>query len=194
MTRIASEFPNTLHSITGTCIDKGIVRLIQTGEEIAPRFFNSGVGLDHDLSGNEIRFETAGKYASHFFRQGQKFNPTLLYLPPRTLKQQPHCHPGGEIAFVVSGSYFDAGMSGNALRGTYEEGDVVFYGKGSTHRPLSHTGAGIFYIPFDGILFADTPSQLLDKMKAATCSDEALEYALHWMLPNKLERERIARE
>jgi len=121
---------------------------------------------------------------------------TLAWLPlPHDLlrlchQQQQHCHPGGELACVEAGEYFDADMQGNVLR-TYPEGSIVFYKMGSTHRPLSLTGARLFYIPFDGIIFGKGAEDLMQKMVDKGVREEALQYALFWMFPDEAERQRI---
>jgi len=74
---------------------------------------------------------------------------------------------------------------------SYSAGSAVFYNKGSTHRPLSIDGARVLYIPFDGIIFGKSPEDLVAKMHKVGTSEEALEYALHWMVPDEAERRKI---
>ena len=74
---------------------------------------------------------------------------------------------------------------------SYPAGRVVFYSQGSTHRPLSTDGAKILYIPFDGILFGKDPEDLARKMVKVGTAAEALEYALHWMVPDAGRRREI---
>ena len=78
-------------------------------------------------------------------------------------------------------------MPGNVIR-RYERGDLVFYNKGSTHRPGSIDGAEIFYIPFDGIIFGKDHEDLARKMIKIGTTPEALEYALMWMVPEKRQK------
>ena len=73
-------------------------------------------------------------------------------------------------------------------------GSIVFYTRGSTHRPLSETGAEIFYIPFDGIVFGKGAEDLARKMQKVGTSAEALEYTLHWMVEDQNERKRLMDE
>lgn len=180
---ITLEFPATLADITGLEEQGGLSRLIDRTVTGNLRFLNSGIGLSQSLpSSDKPSFQSIGRYAHNYFRQGDRFTYTQLRLPPDTFDQQPHCHPGGEIAIVRRGMYFDADMDGKPLR-VYPEGTRVFYPKGSTHRPLSgHEGADIDYIAFDGIVFGETPSRLLVSMaRLPKIADEALEYAFEWM-------------
>ena len=75
-------------------------------------------------------------------------------------------------------------MGRTALQ-NYSAGDTIFYNKGSTHRPLSSTGATVLYIPFDGIVFGKDAEDLARKMVKMGTTQEALEYALSWMILNK---------
>lgn len=153
-------------------------------------FINSGVGLSRPLDGAKIDFETAGEGFSEFFRQGPRILPTMLSMPANCLEQGPHCHPGGEFSYVVEGEYFDADMNGDEIE-TYPAGRVIFYSRGSTHRPLSKEGAKILYIPFDGIVFGKDPEDLARKMVKVGTSAEALEYALRWMIPDRARRREL---
>ena len=158
-----------------------------TGSE---HFVNSGVGLSRVLDASKIDFDTAGEGFSEFFRQGPRILPTMLNLPANCLEQGPHCHPGGEFSYVVEGEYFDADMDGGVIE-SYPAGRVIFYSRGSTHRPLSKEGAKILYIPFDGIVFGKDPEDLARKMVKVGTSAEALEYALSWMIPDNARRREI---
>ena len=150
-------------------------------------FVNSGVGLSDGLDPSKLDFRIAGEDFGDFFRQGGRFMPTMLNMPVGCLDQGPHCHPGGEFSYVVDGEYFDADMDGGVIE-TYPAGSVIFYSQGSTHRPLSESGAKILYIPFDGILFGKNAEDLTRKMVKVGTSEEAIEYALRWMVPDKAER------
>ena len=153
-------------------------------------FINSGVGLARDLDASKIDFDTLGDDFQDFFRQGPRIMPTMLNMPAKCLEQGPHCHPGGEFSYVVDGEYFDADMDGGVIE-SYPAGRVVFYSKGSTHRPLSSDGAKILYIPFDGILFGKNPEDLTRKMVKVGTAAEALEYALQWMVSDADKRREI---
>jgi hypothetical protein len=91
---------------------------------------------------------------------------------------------------VVDGEYFDADMDGRVIE-SYPAGRVVFYSKGSTHRPLSKDGARILYIPFDGIVFGKDPEDLARKMVKVGTATEAFEYALRWMVPDTDKRREL---
>lgn len=183
------EFPATLTDTTGLEEVKGIIKLIDRTLTGTLLFLNSGVGLTEPLSReNKPTYQSVGAYSANYFRQGPRFTYTQLHLPPNTLDQPPHCHPGGEIALVLAGEYFDADMQGNPLR-TYKQGSRIFYPKGSTHRPLSHTGADIDYTTFDGIVFGENLVDLMGKMeRLPKIDDQALEFAILWMVPDPEER------
>jgi len=153
-------------------------------------FVNSGVGLSRALDPSKLDFEAVGDGFEEFFRQGPRFSPTFLSMPASCLAQGPHCHPGGEFSYVVEGEYFDADMDGGVIQ-TYPAGRVVFYSRGSTHRPLSRDGAKILYIPFDGIVFGKDPGDLARKMVKVGTAPEALEYALKWMVPDPGQRREL---
>jgi len=154
-------------------------------------FFNSGVLDCSKLSRDRMDFLDLGKVFGELVRPGRRLNPTLLNMPRDSLSLPPHCHPGGEIAYVVEGEYFDSDMKGNLIR-NYGPGSIVVYGIYSTHRPLSKIGARIFYVPFDGIIFPGKSSELqaedaislLTKMQAfgSPAPGEAIDYARSWML------------
>ena len=147
------------------------------------KFVNSGVGLSRELDPSKIDFDGIGEDFQDFFRQGPRIVPTMLAMPSNCLEQGPHCHPGGEFSYVVEGEYCDADMDGGVIE-TYPAGRVVFYSKGSTHRPLSSDGAKILYIPFGGIVFGKDPEDLARKMVKVGTAAEAVEYALQWMVPD----------
>lgn len=154
------------------------------------KFVNSGVGLDRDLDPSKLDFDAITDGFGDFFQQGPRIMPTMLAMPSNCLDQGPHCHPGGEFSYVVDGEYFDADMDGGAIE-SYPAGRVIFYSQGSTHRPLSSTGAKILYIPFDGIVFGKDPEDLARKMVKVGTAAEALEYALQWMVPDAAKRREI---
>ena len=154
------------------------------------KFVNSGVGLSRELDPSKIDFDGIGEDFQDFFRQGPRIVPTMLAMPSNCLEQGPHCHPGGEFSYVVEGEYFDADMDGGVIE-TYPAGRVVFYSKGSTHRPLSSDGAKILYIPFDGIVFGKDPEDLARKMVKVGTAAEAVEYALQWMVPDPGKRREL---
>ncbi len=157
-------------------------------DRIAPvYFFNSGSKIiPEPKTGHDI--VDFGPQSHLAFLQGSRINPTLLTMPPLALTLPPHCHPGGEIAYVIEGEYFDANLKGSPIR-SYPAGSLVAYGLFSTHRPLSRTGAKIFYIPFNGIVFpsrsqelsTDDPHNLVRKMKDLGAPLPALDYAREWM-------------
>jgi len=153
-------------------------------------FVNSGVGLEQKLDPSKLDFAVLGDSFQDFFRQGARISPTLLSMPKGCLQQGPHCHPGGEFSYVVDGEYFDGDMEGGVIH-TYPAGSVVFYSQGSTHRPLSKEGATILYIPFDGILFGKDPEDLARKMVKVGTAEEAVEYALQWMVPDSGKRQEL---
>ena len=153
-------------------------------------FLNSGVGLEQELDPSKIDFAVIGDSFQDFFRQGPRISPILLSMPKDCLQQGPHCHPGGEFSYVVEGEYFDGDMQGGVIH-TYPAGSVVFYSRGSTHRPLSKQGARILYIPFDGILFGKDPDDLARKMVKVGTAEEAVEYALQWMAPDSGKRREL---
>ena len=159
----------------------------KTGTE---RYFNSGIGLRRPLDTTTLGFDAAGEGVAEWFSLGKKFMPTHLNMPANCFTQGPHCHPGGEFAYVVEGEYFDADMNGSPIR-VYPAGTTVFYNQFSTHRPLSQTGANIIYIAFDGIVFGRNPEDLAGRMQKLGTPEEALEYALTWMIPKKEERQKL---
>ncbi len=151
-------------------------------------FFNSGVLESSHVSRDKIDFTDIGKGLGDVIKQGPRANHTFLNMSPGSLQLPPHCHPGGEIATVLEGEYFDADISGNRIH-SYGPGSIVIYGAFSTHRPLSETGARISYTTLDGILFpgksmeiqSDDPINLLRKMESAGAPQGALNYARSWM-------------
>ncbi len=154
------------------------------------KFVNSGVGLARELDPSKLDFDAITDGFENFFHQGPRIMPTMLAMPSNCLDQGPHCHPGGEFSYVVDGEYFDADMEGGVIE-TYPAGRVVFYSKGSTHRPLSSEGAKILYIPFDGIVFGKDPEDLARKMVKVGTTFEALEYALQWMVSDATRRREL---
>lgn len=154
------------------------------------RFWNSGIGFNKELNVTALDFDAAGEGVAGYFSLGAKFMPTHLNMPENCLTQGPHCHPGGEFAYVVRGEYFDADMQGNPIQ-TYPAGTTVFYNKFSTHRPLSRTGADLLYMAFDGIVFGKNPEDLAGKMTKIGTPEEAVEYALTWMVLDAGERQRL---
>ena len=187
-------FIHTLAKVTGTQRRDAHVELINGATAAGEyRFFNSGVGLRQELDKAKLVFEAAGEGVGDFFKQGPKFNPTHLNLPANCLSQGPHGHPGGEFSYVIDGGYFDADMEGRVIR-EYPTGSVVFYAQWSTHRPLSRDGADILYLPFDGIVFGKDAADLAKKMFKIGTKEEALEYALMWMIPDAAERQRLMGE
>ncbi len=159
----------------------------KTGTE---RYFNSGIGLKRPLDKAQLDFDIAGEGVAEYFSVGRKFMPTHLNMPANCLTQGPHCHPGGEFAYVIDGEYFDADINGSPIQ-VYPAGTTIFYNKFSTHRPLSKTGSDIIYIAFDGIVFGKNPEDLAGKMTKIGTPEEAVEYALTWMISDKGERERL---
>ncbi len=188
------SFLENLEDVTGTEEQDGIVTLI--GREIPekPRFLNSGrmrlARLDENEFGYQPLFDLRSDNPNHLFRPDEKFNPALLRMPRNYINQKPHCHKGGEFAYVIDGEYFDADMEGSPLV-VYPSGSIVFYPRFSTHRPESREGALLFYIPFDGITFGENPEDLARKMVRLGTTEEALEFALMWMVPSEVERQRI---
>ncbi len=153
-------------------------------------FVNSGVGLQRELDPSKIDFEAIGDGFEDFFHQGARLSPILLSMPENCLQQGPHCHPGGEFSYVVDGEYFDGDMEGGVIQ-AYPAGSVVFYSRGSTHRPLSKDGARILYIPFDGIVFGKDPEDLARKMVKVAAAEEAVDYALQGMVPDAGKRREL---
>lgn len=181
------EFPQTLTEITGLTEQDGVFSLFDsTSKPDKFVFLNSGIGLSH----SRPTLQTAGLFASNYFRQGKNHTFSTNYLDPDK-PELPHFHPGGEWALVEKGSYFDADMTGNVLR-MYHQGSKVFYPRGSTHRPLTHTGAYVTYETYDGIVLGQNAEDLLTKMKGTPKTDElALEFALLWMVSDPQERESL---
>ena len=178
-----------LRDMTGTEIIGTKLRLIDTKLTGEVNFFNSGVLPTSSLARDRIDFVEIGKGFNELVKPCQRINPTLLNMPSGSLLLPPHCHPGGEIAYVAEGEYFDASILGTPMH-TYPAGSIVFYGAFSTHRPLSRTGARIFYVPLDGIIFpgssselqTDDPQKLIDKMGKLSAPGPAIGYARMWML------------
>ena|SRR3989344_4886124 len=190
------EFPQTLTNITGLEERDGLSYLLHTGVNNGKLLFlNSGVWLPESfplqsLIESKTAYQTIGTFATNYFRQGSRLTFTTAYLGPAD-PEPPHFHPGGEIAFVRAGEYFDADMDGTCLR-TYTEGSKIFYPKGSTHRPLTRDGAYVEFLTFDGIVSGKDAQELLTKMKHVPRTDElALEFALLWMVPDEEERIRL---
>ena len=187
-------FIENLTEVTGTQEVDGVVQLVDRVIVGRPKYVNSGVGLRRELDRGTLDFEFSynlgGDSAPDYFRQGQRFNPTHLNMPANCLDQGPHGHPGGEFSYVIEGEYFDGDMEGKVVR-VYPAGSTVFYRQGSSHRPLSRDGANILYIPFDGIVFGKSAEDLARKMVKIGTAEEAVEYALMWMIPDKAERQRL---
>lgn len=186
-------FYDNLTHITGIEEVDGIARLIGETPFGQIKFHNSGIGLWQLLDRSKLDYKMAGDESAGYFRQGKRFNPTILNMPVNCLDQVPHCHPGGEFAYVVQGEYFDADMEGEVIC-SYPAGSVVFYNIFSTHRPLSRDGAQILYIPFDGIVFGKDPLDLANKMIKVGTTPAALEYAMTWMVPDKQKRQELIDE
>ncbi|MDO8555939.1 MAG: hypothetical protein Q7R96_02075, partial [Nanoarchaeota archaeon] len=120
-----------------------------------------------------------------------------LNMPKDCLNLGPHCHPGGELAIVTDGCYFDAHIDGSKIW-EYPKGSVVFYKQWSTHRPLSDQGAQITYFTFDGLIIPnrgvmspEVPRKVLEKMSELKAPKDAVDYALEWMIQSADERERL---
>lgn len=181
------ELLERLEKITGLEKNSGVPLLIDSDKLMPVYFFNSGSKI---MPVQKTGFDIIdlGPQSHLAFSQGSRINPTILTMSRDALHLPPHCHPGGEIAYVVQGEYFDANLNGLPIQ-TYDSGSLVVYGLFSTHRPLSRTGAKIFYIPFNGIVFpsksqelsADDPYNLVRKMKDLGAPLPALEYAREWM-------------
>jgi len=178
------KFLDGFSRITGTERRDGETCLIASELGGEPVFINSGLGLGRELDDDKLDFDAVGEGFEEFFGQGPRLKPTLLTMPAGCVDQGPHCHPGGEFSYVVRGEYFDADMGGGVIE-TYPAGSVVFYARGSSHRPLSSDGAKILYIPFDGILFGRNAEDLARKMVKVGTAAEAVEYALQWMVPDR---------
>ena len=187
-------FVENLGLVTGTEMIDGEVRLVlprgAEGGIGLCKYVNSGIGLYRELSREKLDYQMAGEGVSEFLKQGRKFDVRKLNMPANCLDQGPHCHPGGEFAYVNEGEYYDADMAGFPLR-TYPRHSFVFYNKGSTHRPLSDEGSEILYMPFDGIVFGKDAEELARKMVKIGTPEEALEYALMWMVPDKNYRQQL---
>ncbi|MBS3145129.1 hypothetical protein J4208_06115 [Candidatus Woesearchaeota archaeon] len=190
------EFPQTLTEITGLEKKDGLLCLLYPKFSGKIHFLNSGVGLTEDFPVQQFRqppktlYQSVGLFATNYFRQGPKLNIARACLAPED-PEPPHFHPGGEIAKVLVGEYFDADLDGNPFR-FYQQGSTVFYSKGSTHRPLTRDGALVEYITFDGLVEGKNAEDLLRLMQATPkTSDEALAYALLWMVPDEEERTRL---
>ncbi len=160
----------------------------------SPTFFNSGIfdvfrtGDSTSSTGNQFA-DLGREFTQQFLKPGPRFNHAYLKMPAGSLNLPPHCHPGGEIATVLEGGYFDADMHGNPIQ-AYSKGSIVIYGNFSTHRPLSGDGAVISYTTLDGILFpqnsnelvANSAQELLGKMEKLGAQKSSLEYARSWLL------------
>ena len=189
------KFYRSLRQLTGLeRVEQAEVALISGNYRGMPLFVNSGVGLTGELDPTLLaeNFDRTRGLAE-FVRQGGKLSATHLRMPRGCITQGPHMHPGGEISYVIGGEYFDGDMDGKVIQ-RYPAGSIVFYAAGSTHRPLSRDGAEIFYVSLDGIVFGNDANDLIGKMirgkEKFKTPDEAVEFALRWMIPNqKLRRE-----
>ena len=161
----------------------------KTGTE---KYVNSGIGVKKPLDRTKLDYNQVAAGFDGFFRPGPRIGVYHLYMPQNCLNMGPHMHPGGELAFVIDGEYFDADMNGGVLR-AYPRGSTVFYQAGSTHRPLSRDGSEIFYVAFDGIVFGKDAIDLMMKIKRAEAPEDTVEYALQWMFTPE-ERQRIMGE
>jgi|SRR3989344_4735108 len=203
-----SEFAKSLNRLTGTVLHSGdspsnesvglVYGDVNGGSSISENnpllYLNSGVALDKRFSPALFGHESVGLGIEGFFKIGPRFSLTRLNMPANYYLNKPHCHPGGEIAVVLKGSYADVDTTDEAIR-VYGEGDVVVYQAGSTHRPVSNTGSEIFYIPMNGIVFADDPRDLLLKMASKKISSrEGIEYAAMWMVKGEKLRDEILRD
>ena len=190
------RFLEKLVDITGTQQSAQGIVLIEHGVTGTAKYINSGLWNHGELEKGKLDYrELFGKVDQpiNFFRQGPRINLDVLNMPANCLDQGPHCHPGGEFAYIKSGEYWDADMNGRPIR-IYDEGSIVCYAQGSSHRPLSEVGAEIFYLQFDGIVFGKDALDLAKKMKKIGTQEEALEFALLWMIPDKQERQKVLDE
>ncbi|MBS3152589.1 hypothetical protein J4230_04225 [Candidatus Woesearchaeota archaeon] len=184
------SFIEDLSDVTGTEEVSGVVRLIDREIVGSSKFINSGVSLKRKLDESILDFDSTSNNIYDYFSFGSRFRPTRLNMPRNYLGGKPHFHPGGELAYVYDGAYFDADMEGNPIR-VYLKGSVIFYPRGSTHRHLSRNGAELLYIPFNGTIFGDNAEDLVNKMVRFSTPQEALEYALLWMVPDNDARLRL---
>ena len=186
-------FVDSLNYVTGLEKSRdGGVELIDGNVYGEVVFLNSWRGLTRKLEEDKLDFESElprDVDPTTIFSPGKRLMISNLNMPKGCV-QGPHCHPGGEFAYVKEGEYYDAFMDGRPRR-IYPQGSTVFYRSGSTHRPLSGTGAKIVYIAFDGIIFGENPEKLAEKMVKARTSQEAIEYATTWMVEDKEERKKL---
>lgn len=157
------------------------------------KFINSGVIRRKEMSfeGGKVLLGTHG--FREFSRSGDKGYDALLTLNPH-YDQPPHLHPGGELAVVLKGMYFDGNMEGEEIE-EYGEGATIWYNQFSTHRPLTGSeSAHIYYVSFAGIIMKDSPRELIKKAKEIKAPEDALDHMLEWMITNPKERRLLMEE
>ena len=160
-------------------------------------YVNSGVVTSKELDWGTLDFQVVAHGFNDSLSISPKITATRLHMPARCDNLGPHVHPGGELAYVVNGSYYDAAMDGNVLE-RYDPGSTVFYNKWSTHRPLSEEGAELFYLTFDGIIIPnhgvmhdDAGIKIATKMAELNTPEDAVEYGLQFLFPNERKRTAI---
>ncbi len=136
-----------------------------------------------------------------------------LTMPPDTRDVAPHFHPGGEIARVLEGSYFDADMGGvpiignNGLPLVYTKGMVVVSTQWSNHMPWSNEGAVLEYFTPGGLVSMNRDGMIPEGMSLQTVAEktieaaakaqappDALRYAIGWMINPGQPREDMLRK
>ena len=154
-------------------------------------YFNSGVGSG--LTPEQRRGGVAYRQLindSGIFRIGNDLSATNLWLPPGSLEQYPHFHPGGEFTVVLEGGFEDYDMDGRVVQ-AYKRGDVVFSNIGSSHRPGSKEGGWLVYLSPDSLVMSRDPEKLIHKMVGKRMPQEAINWALQWIFKDEADRTRI---
>ena len=129
-------------------------------------YLNSGVLDRDDFISDFDKFNTltvTDKTLGSLIQKGARELISRLEIIDTTILK-PHLHRGGELAFVLSGSYSDINEGGDKLA-DYSESDVVLYTRGSVHIPMAEKPALIIYRAFDGIYFGAELSDLLSEMQ-----------------------------
>ncbi len=152
----------------------------RTGTE---RYVNSGV-----ISRKEKTFQGAKVLLGvHGFREftepGDFGYDAILTLDPN-YTNPPHIHPGGELAVILNGMYFDGNNNGDPLH-EYPEGTTVWYNKFSIHRPMTGVeGVRLYYVSFNGFVEKTPLIELLKKAKQLKAPEDAMDNMLRWAAPD----------
>src|SRR3989344_1127708 len=88
-------------------------------------YLNSGVRMSQVLNPSQLDFRTLASGFNEWTTASPRVTLTQLNMPKDCLNLGPHCHPGGELAVVTDGCYFDARIDGSKMW-EYPKGSVVF--------------------------------------------------------------------